>query len=63
MVIRSRKRVGKSKVASKVKLPLDTYEEWLKRQAVKLAAKKHEVKVPLDSYEEWIRIQIKKHLE
>ena len=63
---RSRKGVSKSKIVEKVRktqLPLNTYEEWLKRQTVKPAVRRSEVQVPLDSYEEWIRRQVKKRLE
>lgn len=54
---------GSKKAAKKVQriqLPLDTYEEWLRRQVVKDVVTKPEVQVPLDSYEGWIREQVKR---
>lgn len=44
-------------------LPLDAYEEWLKKQAIKPVLSKPEVQIPSDAYEEWIRKQIKKRQE
>lgn len=42
------------------KLPLGTFEEWLRVQDVKPAVAIREVEVPLDSYETWIRKQTRK---
>ncbi len=45
------------------KLPLGTFEEWLRLQVVKPAATKPEVQVPPDSYEAWISDRVSKELE
>lgn len=45
------------------KLPLSTFEGWLRIQVVKPAATKPEVRAPSDSYEEWIRKRVTKQLE
>ena len=44
-------------------LPVDIYEEWLKKQIVKPKESKPEVQVPLNSYEDWLRKQVKKRIE
>ena len=46
--------------AKGAKLPLGTFEEWLRVQDVKPAVTIREVEVPLDSYETWIRKQTRK---
>ncbi len=45
------------------KLPLGTFEEWLRLQVVKPTATKPEVQVPPDSYEEWIRKRVERETE
>jgi hypothetical protein len=46
----------------KTALPLDTYEEWLKKQTVKPHSQKLEVQLPVNAYEAWIREQVLKRL-
>ncbi len=45
---------------SESKLPLGTFEEWMRVQDVKPAVRVPEVDIPLDSYEAWIRKQTRK---
>jgi hypothetical protein len=53
---------GVSLVTVEAVLPLDSYEEWLKRQTIKPAEPKAEIQVSTDSYEEWLRKRVKKYL-
>lgn len=55
-----RTKASKAKVS---KLPLGTFEEWLRSQPVKPAETKPEVPVPSGSYEEWISRRVRKELE
>lgn len=54
---RQRKSVSRKKES---KLPLGTFEEWIRVQAVKPAVTIPEVEIPMDSYEAWIRKQARK---
>lgn len=54
---RRRKVVSRRKES---KLPLGTFEEWIRVQDVKPAITIPEVEIPMDSYEAWIRKQARK---
>ncbi len=60
MVRKSKRRRKVISEKREVKLPLGTFEEWMRVQAVKPAVTIPEVDVPLDSYEAWIRKQTRK---
>ena len=55
-----RTKASKGKVS---RLPLSTFEDWLRLQPVKHAERKPEVRLPSDSYEEWISRRVTKELE
>ncbi len=55
-----RTKASKAKVS---KIPLSTFEEWLRSQPVKPAERKPEVHVPSGSYEEWISGRVRRELE
>lgn len=59
-ISRRRKRAPKAKVS---KLPLSTFEEWLRSQPVRPAETKPEVRMPSDSYEEWLSKRVRSRLE
>ena len=51
-----------SSKGEKKHLPADTYEEWLKFQAVKPAGTKHATKVTKDLYETWMAKRTEKRV-